>query len=74
MIVLCETWSLGNIAEDILDGFVYKDVHRPYKHIKARRGAGGIGIFIKNTLTDGIELYRNNKDIIAWIKFSKKKV
>ena len=73
VIVLCETWSLGNIAEDILDGFVYKDVHRPYKHIKARRGAGGIGIFIKNTLTDGIELYRNNKDIIAWIKFSKKK-
>ena len=24
--------------------------------------------------TDGIELYRNNKDIIAWIKFNREYV
>ena len=49
MILLCETWSNNNEAFE-LDGYVYLDIYRKYKHPSARRAAGGIGIFVKNNI------------------------
>ena len=72
LILLCETWSENNNTFE-LDGCVYLDIYCNYKHRSARRGSGGIGIFVRNSMyRKGIELYRANDDKIAWVKLKKK--
>ena len=72
VIATVETWSRGDIAEDIFPGYKYQDFFRPDQNRNSVRGAGGIGIFIKEEFLDHITIYRSYKDIIVWIKFCKK--
>ena len=72
VIVMTETWSRGNLARDIFPGYDYLDFPRPNQHKDAPRGAGGIGIFIKEEFLDHIKIYKSYKDIIVWVKFCKK--
>ena len=72
VIIVLETWSRGNIAEDVFLGYRYFDFHRPHQHSNSIRGAGGIGVFIKEEFLDHITIYKNYKDIIVWIKFLNK--
>ena len=71
LIIVTETWSRGNIAKDIFPGYEYFDFFRPNQHPNAPRGAGGIGIFIKDEFINHIKIYKSYKDIIVWVKFSK---
>ena len=44
IILLTETWSTAEKSYG-LDGFQYYNFYRGYKHSRARRGAGGQGVF-----------------------------
>ena len=70
IILLTETWSTAGQSYG-LDGFQYYDFHRGYKHSRARRGAGGQGVFIRNELSKGVDVMRNHKDIIVWLKLKQ---
>ena len=71
VIATLETWSRGNLDQDIFPGYKYFDFFRPHQHQLSVRGAGGIGIFIKDEFLDHITIYKSYKDIIVWIKFCK---
>ena len=71
VVALMETWSYGNFDQDIFPGYKYFDFFRPHQHHNSVRGAGGIGIFIKEEFLDYITIYKNYKDIIVWVKFCK---
>ena len=69
-VLLTETWSIAGQSYG-LTGFQYHDFCREYKHSRARRGAGGQGVFIRNEISKGVDKIRNHKDIIVWLKLKK---
>ena len=66
-----ETWLDGNSPELSLDGFCGFPYHRPVKHINARRGSGGMYVFIRRSILKGVTMLHNHKDLIAWFKFDR---
>ena len=48
-----------------LDGYIFKGVSR--KHF--RRKSGGVGIFVKDTLYESIDILECNNDFSIWFKF-----
>ena len=66
-----ETWLDENSPELSLAGFRGFPYHRPVKHINARRGSGGMYVFIRNSILNGVTILHNHKDLIAWFKFDK---
>ena len=71
VIMLTETWSSAKSSYG-LDGFDYFDFHRNYRHVRARKAAGGQGIFIRKEINKGVEIIRSYKDELAWLKLKKK--
>ena len=69
VIVLLETMKDSDFLLDIPD---YKFYHfaRKMRNLRARRASGGIGVFIKNTLSPGIKVF-SSSDICVWIHFDK---
>ena len=68
MILLNETWSDENQTFE-LEGYVYIDMYRRYRHRAAKRASDGIGIFIRNNIfKKGIDIYWAHDDIIVWLK------
>lgn len=70
IILLSEPWS-ENKEDFKLDGFMYHDFFRKYKHSKAKRGYGGFGVFKRKELKRGVEIFRNHADIVVWLKIKK---
>ena len=70
VIMLTETWSSAKSSYG-LDGFDYFDFHRNYTHARARRVAGGQGIFICKEISKGVEIIRSYKDVLVWLKLMK---
>ena len=40
-------------------------------HHNARRNSGGIGIFIRKEIVDGIEVKKHLDDVIVWIRLKR---
>ena len=67
VIMLCETWSDGSDSFE-LEGFVYYDFPRKYRHKNAKRASGGLGLFVNNEIKRGVEIIKNCKDVLLWVK------
>ena len=68
--MLSETWSSDQ--DDIsLDGYFYYNYPRNYKHPDAKRMSGGLGIFIRRELKDGVDIWSYTDDVIAWVILKK---
>jgi exonuclease III len=66
---LFETWT--KLSSNItLDGYLSFNFFRKFQHRNARRCSGGIAIYIKDHLKNGIEIIRNHYDTIIWIKLN----
>ena len=70
IILLCETWAAQD-AEFFLNGFEYHNYHRKYKHRCAKRHSGGIVMFIKKTINEGVTLGSYTNYAIAWVVLKK---
>ena len=68
-----ETWAEKDsvTATASLKGFTYIDFARDSRHPDARRGSGGIGLFISKNISKGVEIVKANKDISVSVKLKK---
>ena len=64
---LYETWSDKNSNVDFT---VYKSYcfHRNFKHKIARQNSGGIFIYYKDHLENGIRIVQNRYNTLIWLK------
>ena len=70
IILLSETWAneLGYFG---LSGFNYLNYPRKYSHPNCKRNSGGLGIFIKTSLANGISAWCHTDDVVAWVILDK---
>ena len=65
-ILLTETWTNEN-SDVELEGYTFHNCPRKYKHANAKRDSGGIGIFVRNDIKNGVVIGKNHDDILAWL-------
>ena len=70
IIILLETWSDGEGNYELYD-YKYFDFKREYRHAKAKRASGGIGVYIRFDVCHAVEIFRNSGDTVVWLKFKK---
>ena len=68
IILLTETWT-SETDSFFLDGYIFHNYPRNFKHHNALRNSGGIGIFVRKS--DGIVIGKCSEDMIAWIMLKK---
>ena len=64
LILLCETWAADDDNYE-LQGYTFYNYPRPFKHNNARRCSGGLGIFIRNSIINGVKILKFTKDMVA---------
>ena len=66
-VFLYESWS--NSCSDIdFSGYLSFNFLRKFQHEKSRRNSGGIVVYIKEELLNGIAIVKNHYDTIIWVK------
>ena len=70
LILLCETWAADDDDYE-LQGYTFYNYPRPFKQHNARRCSGGLGIFIRNSIINGVQILKLTKNMIVWIKIEK---
>ena len=68
IILITETHSSKQQSEhfNIIPGFKYYDFPRKYIHPHAPKPSGGIGIFVKQCLIEGVKIYSTD-ECIVWV-------
>ena len=62
-----KTWT--NSSSNInLNGYISHNLYRKFQHRNARRSSGGIAIYFKDHLENGINIVKNHYDSIIWLK------
>ena len=70
IIFLYETWA--DKSSDIdLSGYTSINIYRKFRHRNAKRQSGGIAVYYKECLSEGITIVRNHYDTIVWLKLDK---
>ena len=67
IVFLYESWTSSSSDID-LSGYISHNFYRKFKHRNAKRSSGGIAIYYKDSLKNGIEIVNNHLDTIIWIK------
>ena len=62
-----ESWTNSRSNIDI-NGYVAHNFYRKFVHRNARRCSGGLVLYYREHLKDGIEIVKNNHDTIIWIR------
>ena len=70
IIVLFETWC-SKSSDISLKGYTSYNFYRKFRHRRARRNSGGVAVYCKDELKNGIEIVKNVYDTIIWIKLNK---
>ena len=70
IVFLFETWTNRNSNIDI-DGYVSHNFYRKYQNRRARRCSGGVTVYIKDILKNGVSIVRNSNDTVIWLKLDK---
>ena len=65
IILLSETWASDH-DEFMLEGFEYHNYPRKYTHPNSIRNSGGLGVSIRQTIREGIDIWCHTEDIVAW--------
>ena len=65
MILLSETWASDH-DKFVLEGYEYHNYSRKYRYINSTRHSGGLGVFIRQTIRGGIDIWCHNEDVVAW--------
>ena len=67
---LYETWTSEQSNIDIT-GYFSHNFFRKFRHRNAKRGNGGLALYIKDSIKDGVKVVRNRYDTIIWVKLEK---
>ena len=67
---LFKTWTNRNSNIDI-NGYVSHNFYRKYQTRRARRCSGGVAVYIKDMLKNGVSIVRNSNDTVIWLKLDK---
>ena len=70
IILFQETWSAAG-DEFSLDGYVFFNFPRKYSHQLSIRNSGGLGVFLKIGLSEGVKFIKHRDDILVWLKLDK---
>lgn len=70
IIFLSESWT-SESSEIELNQFTSYNFYRKFQHRNARRNSGGIVLYCRQELKQGITVVRNHLDTIIWIKLNK---
>ena len=70
IILLSEIWIEAE-QEFYLNGYQYHNFPRTVRHKKAKRASGGLGVFIKNEICDGITVLKKKRECIVWLRLKK---
>ena len=70
VIILLESWT-DNSSEIEIEGFFVYNFYRKFRHKRARRNSGGIVIYIRENIKNGISVVKNHFDTLIWLKFDK---
>ena len=70
VIFLCETWHNKSSIIDV-NGFTTYHCPRPKYNRRAKRNSGGLVVYCKSAMADGISTVKRNENGIMWIKFDK---
>ena len=70
LILISETWA-SDQSDFILEGFEYHNYPRHYSHQNCKRNSGGLGVFVRQTIRGGIDMWCHTDDIIAWFIMRK---
>lgn len=64
---LYKSWAKisSNVA---LNGYISHNYYRKFQHRNARRASGGMVVYYRESLKDGIEVVKNHHDTIIWLK------
>lgn len=54
-----------------ISGYVSHNFYRKFQNRYAKRCSGGLVIYLKEHLKDGIEIYRNHFDTLIWLKLKR---
>ncbi|MES9883911.1 MAG: reverse transcriptase family protein, partial [Sedimenticola sp.] len=75
IIAICETF-LRKDDKITLEGFKWIGHNRSYTHPNARRGAGGVGFLVRETLLEDYECILINRDLqdVLWVKLIPRRV
>lgn len=67
---LCETWS-SDLSNFDIEGHKCYNFARNFQNKKAKRGSGGIAVYVKQSITKGISIFKSYHDAIVWLKLDK---
>ena len=70
IVFLLEAWTSKDCDIEF-NGYVKHNFYRKFRHRNTRRNSGGIVLYYKTGLKDGITIVRNNYDTIIWVKLDK---
>ena len=70
IVFLLEAWTSKD-SDIEFNGYVKHNFYRKFRHRNARRNSGGIVLYYKTGLKDGITIVLNNYDTIIWVKLDK---
>ena len=65
-----ESWTQKKSDIDI-NGYKCFNLYRNFQNRRANSCSGGIVLYIRDSISDGVKLVRNHYDSIIWIKLDK---
>ncbi len=70
VILLIETWT-SESSEYGIDGYTSYCAHRTLKKKKAKRDSGGLIVYVRDSIAQGIECILRENDEMLWLKLDK---
>ena len=67
IVFLYESWTSSNSKID-LSGYVCHNIYRNFQHRNARRCSGGVVLYYKDYIKDGIEIIKTLHSSVIWLK------
>ena len=70
IIFIYETWADKDSQLDI-SGFQCINLYRKFQNRRAKRCSGGVAVYIRNEVSNGVKLIKSVHDSIVWLKLDR---
>ena len=70
IIFLYETWTSAEFDINF-SGYISHTFYRTFQNRNAKRCSGGVALYYKESLQDGIQIVKNQLNTMIWVKFDR---